>query len=150
MSYECANTDNTIDDYETVTVKFLDFVLTRFTVMYPDEARQLILNDSCFYSLATLLNELFASRSHRKYNKAHKRTLINVVAELESRSIDQNSILSSAQLHTLIALYFLQTNSTIDAMRYLKEAAEIVLNSTHWCYKTEFIVVYFGILRVCL
>lgn len=106
MSYERANTDDTIDDYKTVTGEFLDYVLARFTVMYPNEARQLILNDSCFYSLATLLNELFAPRPHRRCNKGHKRTLINVVTELESSniSIDQNPILSSVRLQFLIAV----------------------------------------------
>lgn len=134
MSSERADTDDAIDYYETVTQKFLDFVLPRFTVMYPDEARQLILNDSCFCSLATLLNELFTSRSHRKHNKAHKRTLINVVTELEFRktSIDQKSILSSVRLHTLIAIYFLQINSAVDARRHLKEAAEIIWNDREW------------------
>ncbi|EHK48886.1 hypothetical protein TRIATDRAFT_92025 [Trichoderma atroviride IMI 206040] len=149
MSHERANTDDTIEDYETVTAKFLDFVLPRFTVMYRDEARQLIVNDHCFYSLATLLNELFTSRSHRKHNKAHKRTLINIVAELESRSINQHSILSSAHLHTFVAVYLLQTGSTADAMRHLKEAAERISNRKNWYCNTGFIVVYFGILRVC-
>lgn len=136
MSYERANTDDTVDDYDKVTAEFLDYVLARFPVMYPDEAEQLILNNSCFYSLATLLNDLFASRSHRRYNKGHKRTLINVAAELESSniSIDQNSILSSVRLHTLIAVYFLQTSSAVDARRHLKEAAEIVSNNKDWYY----------------
>ncbi|PTB43837.1 hypothetical protein M441DRAFT_43970 [Trichoderma asperellum CBS 433.97] len=133
-----------IDNYDTVTTDFLDHVLARFPVMFPYDAKEFILNDGFFYSITTLLNELFLP-PYTINDECHKRTILSIVIKLESRGTptDQNSVLSTVWLHTLTAIYLLQTGSEVNARHHIIKAADRLFENA------KFKMAYFGILRVC-
>lgn len=111
---------------------FLDHVLTRFPVMFSLDAKECILNDSRFNSIATLLNELFLSPDTIN-DEGHRCTLLSVVMKLEfgSTPTDQTSILSTIWLHTFTAIYFLQIGSEVAARRHIAKAAALIPKD-HW------------------